>query len=312
MNNFTNLSVLLDYESDESTADDGAAQAEASIRRTSGTDLVIVREMTSAYRSEYEINETEQYSMQTVELDHSDFDELASLSSPENPVPISDVEVLREGEDNDSRPSCFDSTRAKELIKARPTPWFSAVIRYVQRVPLIDGVQTVVKRWVEIQEKLGFPDPDGRAEEYKLTLKYRPEYFSTWMRNHRPLSHKVLPIFDSAQFFREFRYWWSSIQPSWRVQIDSEPFTRHSPSTADWSRICRAGSNGMILIVVAIIWLSLYISPSHSKHARLMQYVEDVAWVFEQVSEWISSGGGKNQRWADEKRKAKHGKRRIE
>jgi hypothetical protein len=170
----------------------------------------------------------------------------------------------------------------------------------------------LVRLCYRIHELLHFPKVDGRVRflmqivqemsvhlypftqtnEHKLCIISRPLFFDWWMKAHRPLKNGITPSLNDDElnnFFSQFQTWWSSLQPSWRTMLHTEPFTKDSPADTDWSDLCCAGPNGINLIILSFAWLSKYFRSGHSQFPSFLAYIDDTTWVFGQIVCWIES-----------------------
>ncbi|KAF7980387.1 hypothetical protein HWV62_38180 [Athelia sp. TMB] len=91
------------------------------------------------------------------------------------------------------------------------------------------------REYLEFQRLAGYPDGGpafGTAD--------RPEMIGWWMKSHRPW--KLVPLKDAKGFGTQLLHWWSSLQPD-------------SPGPeSDWSKLCKPGKNGMLLLFIGLVW----------------------------------------------------------
>jgi hypothetical protein len=107
----------------------------------------------------------------------------------------------------------------------------------------------------------------------------------------------VVPVVKATEFAVEWREWWDTLQPSWRVG-GSGTSQRDCPANADWKVLQRGGSNGIFIILMCLSWWSK-VATSPKLREVFDTAVEDVVWVFEHVCMSIPISAG-SKRAADD------------
>lgn len=97
------------------------------------------------------------------------------------------------------------------------------------------GWEECVEEYIEFQRLSGFPD-EGEAYD----TVGRPAELKKWMKSHRLLKENNVGVV----FSRKYMAWWSSLQPA------QHPHTADS----DWTTLRKAGKNGLLLVVLALVW----------------------------------------------------------
>ncbi|KAF8120869.1 hypothetical protein EV363DRAFT_1302650 [Boletus edulis] len=206
-----------------------------------------------------------------------------------------------EKDDSNNEPSAIEivsddriSSEELEIITEKCTKkseWFIETLRYVRDLSTTKRLNRLVRLWFRIQEMDNFRIVDGRNNEHKLSMTNRPRFFEAWMQSHRTLKRKIVPDLNSiSEFFEQYQQWWSSLQPNWRTNLQSEPFTKASPPRPDWSKLCRTGPNGITLVVLALAWMSSYIRSDNALFPIYDLYVKDATWAFAEMVQWIERG----------------------
>lgn len=72
----------------------------------------------------------------------------------------------------------------------------------------------------------------------------RPQEIGFWLKSCRPW--KEVPIKDAAYFSASWDKWWSAILPVSRASLNS--------NEADWRRLDKMGKNGLVLVMVSLVW----------------------------------------------------------
>ncbi|KAI0059393.1 hypothetical protein BV25DRAFT_1786644, partial [Artomyces pyxidatus] len=83
--------------------------------------------------------------------------------------------------------------------------------------------------------------------------KKRPAVVGDWLKRHRDYA-KPPVIKNVPQFADAGRDWWSSMQPAWRIDGADWPLKRAVPSGETWSEVTKGGPNGIVLVLIALVW----------------------------------------------------------
>lgn len=94
--------------------------------------------------------------------------------------------------------------------------------------------QGYVEEFVEFQRLSGFPDS---GDAYQAVG--RPNEVKGWMKAH----HSWKEVEVGVEFGGKWRNWWLLLQPAHPYCADS-----------DWTKLCKAGRNGLFLILLALVW----------------------------------------------------------
>ncbi|KAG1903422.1 uncharacterized protein F5891DRAFT_977985 [Suillus fuscotomentosus] len=133
-------------------------------------------------------------------------------------------------------------------------------------------------------DSLANPTATVPAEEPKFDLSGKsipltkcPKDFKIWFHGSRK---DFLPK-NFNEFVSGMVAWWTAIQPDDR-ECDSQGAHMRETQDADWSRLRKAGRNGMYLIVVGLMWWHNMIS-NNKTMGEWLAIVEDVSWVLESM-----------------------------
>lgn len=91
------------------------------------------------------------------------------------------------------------------------------------------------------------------------------------------------------------RQWWIDLQPDWRA-VDTWPLAHEGPDGGDedWTSLCRAGPNGLFLVVLAI---GLGLANSRGVIAPdTFHLMADVTWVLETIVTFFEENPAKRPR----------------
>lgn len=108
---------------------------------------------------------------------------------------------------------------------------------------------------------------------HNIPIIDRPEDFKIWFRGGR----KNFTPRDLGTFIASMKKWWSSIQPVDHAR-DAHGLFKHDLEDINWSRLYRAGRNGMYLVVVGLMWWREGLENDEGLDAWFVM-VEDVTWV---------------------------------
>jgi hypothetical protein len=108
---------------------------------------------------------------------------------------------------------------------------------------------------------------------HNIPIIDRPKDFKIWFCG----GHKNFTPRDLRTFVASMKKWWSSIQPVDRAR-DAHGLFKHDSEDIDWSRLHRAGRNGMYLVVVGLMWWREGLENDMGLDAWFVM-VEDVTWV---------------------------------
>ncbi|PIL29362.1 transporter [Ganoderma sinense ZZ0214-1] len=195
----------------------------------------------------------------------------ASTSPPSNPSAVS-------GKDAFSVPF--------NLFDADAPPYVKDALQYFK---LIEGGGSVfaelVEYWQVFEASRAYPS--GNKPDQRLPTRLRPPEIREWMQVGR--SYENLPCITPRVFGQAWKDWWTSLQPSSRVDGDTPwPLLRVEPvDCAEWDVLWRAGPNGFFLVVLSLAWWLWAVSENEEEEAEggmtleeVKEAVSDVLWVF--------------------------------
>lgn len=110
----------------------------------------------------------------------------------------------------------------------------------------------------------------------------RPGHLTQWINDHR--SYAKFPVLSSKEvkaYGKTVRQWWLNLQPKWR-HASGYPVLQDDPRNDDtWEPVCRAGPNGVFLVVMAIAW---WLDNSKGKIGEdVAELMDDVTWVLKSM-----------------------------
>lgn len=94
-----------------------------------------------------------------------------------------------------------------------------------------------------------------------------------------------MPAIKAAEFSAVWREWWDILQPSWRLNS----FDQNCPTDADWQVLQCGGNNGIFIVIMCLSWWGKAITSPQDNDA-FQAAVDEVVWVLEKVSTFISGG----------------------
>ncbi|KZP14612.1 hypothetical protein FIBSPDRAFT_751613 [Athelia psychrophila] len=143
--------------------------------------------------------------------------------------------------------------------------------------------------FLELEQQAGFT-----LKLYQLPKSpQRPAALAQWVHSKRVTSGPIwdaLNIGDASQFTVVWWDWWASIQPAGRATGNS--ISLNKADGLDWTRICKPGPNGLLNVLVALVW---WRNMTHSGVAtqKWGKAVVDVAWAMVQMKESMGLPGKK-------------------
>lgn len=121
----------------------------------------------------------------------------------------------------------------------------------------------------------------------RLNKDKRPELITLWMGAGRRYDRggKFPTRARATAHAASLVAWWFDLQPAWRKPRGTFPMVRSGPADS-WNSLCRGGSNGIFLFIVALSWLPPKCPFNDPAVADLL---DDVAWAMRRMVE-ISGG----------------------
>ena len=132
-----------------------------------------------------------------------------------------------------------------------------------------------VAAFVEFEKASGFPEKDTRLPSSAA----RPIEVKQWFSSSRKTSGTVwvgLGMGDAEDFGRRWWAWWFNIQPQSRTHDESGKLSQ-TLDGIDLSSLRRAGSSGVHLVLVCLIWWREKLGTAADKD--WLKAVADVAFI---------------------------------
>jgi len=183
----------------------------------------------------------------------------------------------------DSPPSPHVSTST--LVTTRPhipSDWPKHMVdayRYLTEEPALINGETRTRNWgilwllclqafVDFQQRAGFPDG---GPSFPPSTSVRPREISVWMKNGRRWTDVDLD--DTERFGKQWWDWWHSLQPKSRIRRYQSRST--SPTLEmDWSGLQKPGKNGILLVMISLVWWGSASSRDESWLAAIVDVTE--------------------------------------
>lgn len=153
-----------------------------------------------------------------------------------------------------------------------------------------------VLTFLEYEKAAGFTLEDSRLPPSRL----RPSQVSDWFKNGRKSSGQGWDSCcegDGDTFGEGWRAWWSDIQPRTRERDGNGALSRNQVDI-DWACLCKAGSSGMLLVLVTLSWWRTRLGQAEalSSLADWEDAVNDVAWVLGYLKDAVNKSSMVSQR----------------
>lgn len=119
----------------------------------------------------------------------------------------------------------------------------------------------------------------------------RPAEIGWWLKRHRKLAS--VPPLKTSHYIGQFREWWKVLQPPNRDMSGSDwPPPRDLPEDSDWSSLCRTGSNGFFIVMMALSWWAHHIT-SPASVVEFDSMAEDVNWAVRMMLKLVTTNSAK-------------------
>ena len=167
------------------------------------------------------------------------------------------------------------TTRSESRSPTDVPEWFAKSLQMLQSSgnTLGRGWEKLVQLWVEFEQKEGF------EESGKLGTAGRPDCIFQWKKRARSSTWRP-DISNVSTFEREFRAWWISLQPTWRVSEGKIV----SGGKGDWDVLRKPGLNGLICMLVGLFYWGTFVQTDKSQHRGWVELVEDCTLVLRQLA----------------------------
>ncbi|KAF7971989.1 hypothetical protein HWV62_19339 [Athelia sp. TMB] len=136
-----------------------------------------------------------------------------------------------------------------------------------------------VDTFLLFERSRGFDRPANQL----AASKQCPALFKKWVTLHRPDSGKewdVLVSGDGVAFGAQWWEWWVDIQPSGRRVEGAFTLARRDAGLIIWKRLSKSGVNGMLLVLVGLVWWKLMIGDADDDWRKA---VTDVTWALHEM-----------------------------
>ncbi|KAF8229716.1 hypothetical protein L208DRAFT_1211437, partial [Tricholoma matsutake] len=112
-----------------------------------------------------------------------------------------------------------------------------------------------------------------------LPTALRPKEVQWWIKCKKLIG--VLPHIEKlSEFGAVWMQWWANMQLSWR---EGDSLAKILPMDVDWDPIHRGGSNGLSLIVMALLWWIKLTNTGNGPNKVLSGAISDLMWVLSEL-----------------------------
>jgi len=125
--------------------------------------------------------------------------------------------------------------------------WFQCALDSVTATPLSDGLQEIVRLFVELETVYKF-----QCGRISFSSEGRPAVFTKWVRGGR-WRQSTPSVTNVGEFSTVWWRWWVSLQPSWR-NFESAGRPCIGVDGNDWDCLKAPGPNGWLGVVATLIW----------------------------------------------------------
>lgn len=154
-----------------------------------------------------------------------------------------------------------------------PSPgWFSSASEMLRSESLGQTWDEAVSLWEAFETSTGFPDSRRLP---KLLARQRPSCVGDWIRRARNSSYRPT-IPDPHDADKNFRSWWTNLQPTWRVSTDGSLIR----GRGSWEELRRPGINGLLSVLAALFFWGVACG---GKDVQWEAALADVIWVFGEI-----------------------------
>ncbi|PPQ82465.1 hypothetical protein CVT26_012727 [Gymnopilus dilepis] len=145
----------------------------------------------------------------------------------------------------DSTPIFTTSPAGKLLPPPGSPPWFSEAISMFQSRDLGGSWTSLIRSWASFEIKSRF------HSSARLKTLDRPGCVTEWIKKQRLTTWRPT-IDDFIAYEAEYRKWWISMQPSWRVSKEGD--IDQLSVNGDWGELRKAGMNGIYSILACLFF----------------------------------------------------------
>jgi hypothetical protein len=141
-------------------------------------------------------------------------------------------------------------------------------------MPLPDCWVELLTVWKTFEEKSRY------QEAGFLSSTGRPPCVGLWIGRHHSITWRpVLP--KPLVFEKQFRCWWLSLQPDWRVSEEGDLISEELEG--DWGELRKSGINGILGALVCMFYWGLEVKGSAKCYQGWADHVEDCILVLEHL-----------------------------
>jgi hypothetical protein len=154
--------------------------------------------------------------------------------------------------------------------------WFISALKMLQRdeMPLPERWFELVTAWKAFEEKAGY------KEDGYLNSAGRPPCVGLWIGRHRSVTWRpVLP--KPLVFEKQFRGWWLSLQPDWRVSEEGDLMPEELEG--DWGELRKPGLNGILGALVCLFYWGLEVKGNAKRYQSWADHVKDCILVLQHL-----------------------------
>lgn len=138
--------------------------------------------------------------------------------------------------------------------------------------PLPERWLELVAAWRAFEEEAKYQD-DGY-----LSSSGRPPCVGLWIGRHRSITWRpALP--NLLAFEKQFRQWWISLQPDWRVSEAGNLIP--DELEGDWGELRKSGINGILGALVCLFYWGLEVKGNGKRYQSWVDHVEDCILVLQ-------------------------------
>ncbi|KAJ7117329.1 hypothetical protein C8R43DRAFT_902055 [Mycena crocata] len=176
------------------------------------------------------------------------------------------------------------SPSASNLTPCPPTapPWFVDARTEITQMDLGPHFQGLVSAWTRVEYASRF-----EHSSQNLSSKARPTQVGTWIgpnqRGKRGDPTKLL-VLDPVAYALQWKAWWDSLQPEWRVRGEDGRWVAEGPYGPDgreWGPLYRWGVNGTLSLLAALYFWGCAVIGDETLRLHWEEQVNDVGWMME-------------------------------
>ncbi|KAJ7152153.1 hypothetical protein C8R43DRAFT_1127235 [Mycena crocata] len=178
------------------------------------------------------------------------------------------------------------ASAAEESIDDFPCPagaadWFVEARAEMMKVALGPHFEGLLSAWTRVEYASRFEHSPSN-----LANKKRPTQVSEWIKNLRGKrgDEEKTRVMDPAQYEQQWKVWWATLQPKWRVRgADGEWVAEgtYGPDGKEWGPLYRWGVNGTLSILASLYFWGCAVVDDNALRVPWDAAVNDVVWMME-------------------------------